>query len=93
MKVCTSWKKFKKNHFSTNVDLIIDVKKFAVPANETGRAHLKQLKVRGTHRFRSEGVKRGHTKPDSKRNRRNTGGVVTVLGGLMKEKVVRAAKL
>ena len=43
--------------------------------------------VRGTHRLRSEGLQDGHTKPDTKRNRHNTGSFVHIAAGIIGNKI------
>ena len=50
-------------YWTTNVDLIIDNKKWATPATAAGRNYLRAQKRRFTYRKRSEGMRPEHTKP------------------------------
>lgn len=86
--ICKKWLRLPNNYFFKTVDMIIDCKKFDVPTSAAGRTHLRKLKVRGTHRLPSEGLNKGHTKPDTKRNRHNTGSSVHIAAGVMGDKIV-----
>jgi len=75
-------------YFTQDLDLIMDNKKFMVPANAQGKRHMKMRKVRGVLRTRQEGLEKGFTKPNMRKNRINTGGMLDVCGGIMNNKVV-----
>ena len=84
---CKKWKFLPTNFFRSDAHMIIDLKKFEVPTSASGRKHLRKLKVRGTHRLRKEGLKDGHTKPCTKRNRQNVGSHVHIAAGVCKGRI------
>ena len=85
---CGRWRYLPNNFFSENVDLIIDNKKFEVPTTEAACSWRAKAKVRHQIRTRSEGLQPQYTKPNSKRNRKNLGGVLNVCAGVSKDRIV-----
>ena len=80
---------YPKHYFSQRVDMIIDNKQWAIPTTAEGRQHASSEKVHGQLRTRSEGLRKGFTKPNPKRHRRNLGGGrVMVCAGISKGRVV-----
>lgn len=82
-KICSDWGKLPKDFFTKKVDLIIDNKKFSVPTYARAVRHVKTSRVRGHLRTRQEGLTKGFTKPNVKRNRVNPGGSVNVCAGII----------
>lgn len=74
--------------FGTQVDIIIDNKKFEVATNDESRLWQAKSKVRHQIRTRAEGLLTNYTKPNVKRNRRNLGGSVNVCAGISKNRIV-----
>jgi len=88
MDICGRWRFLPKNYFNEHVDLIIDCKRWAVPTNQRGRAHLKKHRVRGHLRTREEGMKPEFMRPSARKHRRNVGGVAHVCAGVSNGRVV-----
>lgn len=80
--ICKSWTRKRADFFTDEVDLIMDNKEFPLPISKKGLRWTKMRSVRFHLRTRSEGVKKGHTKPNNKKNRVNVGGNVKVLAGI-----------
>ena len=62
--VCRRWRRRPSTFWTDDVDLIIDAKKFSVPGNAAAAKRLRQQKVRGVLRTRSEGLHKGFTRPN-----------------------------
>ena len=88
MEVCDLWRKKPKSFWKSNVDLIIDNKKFLIPTSRMALKRLRQRKLRGVPRTRAEGVKRGFTKPNARKHRSNPGGYVNICAGICGDRVV-----
>lgn len=85
---CGEWKDLPAKYFTDRIDMIIDNKKFDVPATDRGAAYLKQLRVRGHLRTPQEGLQEGFTRVNPRRNRVNTGGSLNVCAGISGGRVV-----
>ena len=83
MEICRRWRFLPRNFFTERVDLIMDNKMFKVPTHARGLRHLKATRIRGHLRTPAEGVRKGFTKPNPKRQRVNTGGKVDVCGAII----------
>lgn len=70
------------------VDLIIDNKKFPIPTTQKTREYLQKQNCRGQIRTPAEGLKKGFTKPDSKKHKINPGGSVNILAGVSGDRVI-----
>ena len=74
MDACDAMRKLPARFWVHDVDAFIDCKDWALPLTVRGKSHAKRLRVRGHLRTKSEGLKKGFTKPDKKKHRQNTGG-------------------
>ena len=64
----------------------MDNKKWPFPRSVRGKKFIRQSRVRGHLRKRSEGLKKGYTKPDKRKHKGNIGGV-NVCTGIINGKV------
>lgn len=85
--ICKKWMRLPANYFTDRLDLFIDNKKFDVPTYPRGRRFHKMQRVRGHLRQRREGLQRQCIKPNVKKNKVNPGGSVTVLAGILNNRV------
>ena len=83
MEICRRWRFLPRNFFTDRVDLIMDNKLFKVPTHARGLRHMKTTRIRGHLRTRSEGTKKGYTKPNQKRQNVNPGGKLNVCGAII----------
>ena len=87
MEICRRWRYLPHDFFTDRVDLIIDNKQFKVPTYGRGLQHLKSTRIRGHIRTRSEGIRKGFTKPNPKRQKVNPGAHVKVCAGIINGRV------
>jgi hypothetical protein len=87
MALCKKWAKYPAKYFTDKIHLIMDNKKFDIPTSQTGKRFHKMKKVRFHLRTKSEGLKAGFTKPDTKKQRVNPGGRVDVCAAIVNGKV------
>ena len=83
MDICGRWRYLPTTYFAETADLIMDNKKFQVPTHLKAARHLKQTRVRGHFRTRTEGKCKGFTKPNARKHRLNPGGVLNVCAGII----------
>ena len=88
MEMCRKWRNLPEAYFTDRLDLIIDNKKFDVPTHDQARSYVRRLRVRGHLRTKKEGLQPNFTKPNSRKNRMNTGAFVNVCAGVSGGKVV-----
>ena len=81
--ICSKWKRYPAKRF-TDIDLIIDNKKFDIPRNPRAVRYSKMRRVRGHLRTRAEGLEAGFTKPKGNKHRVNPGATVSVCAGISK---------
>ena len=74
MEMCDDMRKLPLRFWLHDVDAFIDCKDWDLPLTVRGKSHVKRLRVRGHLRTKSEGLRKGFTKPDKKKHRQNTGG-------------------
>ena len=86
-RICNKLRKLPHSYFQRKVHIYIDNKVWEVPTTAKGNKYMRMRKVRGHLRKRSEGLKKGYTKPSVKRHRVNTGGRVNVCAGIIGGKV------
>jgi hypothetical protein len=84
---CRRWRHYPNKYFTDTVDLIMDNTTWEVPATPRANNFLKQRKIRGHLRKRSEGLCTGFTKPSGKKHNMNTGGKLKLLAGISNCKV------
>jgi hypothetical protein len=87
LEVTTRWSRYPENYWS-DLDLIIDNKRFKVPTFKRAVKYLKEAKIRRHLRTRSEGVKKECVKPSLRKQKMNPGGSVHILCGISRGKVV-----
>ena len=85
--ICSKWARRPAAFFTDSIDLIMDNKKWDIPVSSVGKQFDKMRKVRFHLRTRSEGVKPGFTKPNTKKQRVNPGGRVEVCAGIINCKI------
>lgn len=81
--VCGRWRRYPHAYFTDRIDLIMDNKRWEAPTHAAGTRYVQMQKVRGHLRTRGEGLQTGHTKPNSRKHRVNTGGQVHVCAGII----------
>ena len=81
------WRYYSNDYFLSEVDAILDSKKFKVPTHAKGLRFCKQVRVKGHLRTRAEGNLSMCRKPNAKRNRVNPGGSVSVCAGIVNGKL------
>ena len=54
-RICNIWRKLPASRWTKGVDMILDSKKWRIPARTRGKQHLKQLRVRGHLRSPARG--------------------------------------
>jgi hypothetical protein len=86
-RICNKLRKLPQKFWLKSVDLYMDNKKWPCPRSVKSRKHLSRLRVRGHLRKKSEGLKKGFTKPDARKHRANTGGQVNVCAGIINGKI------
>lgn len=85
--ICRRWMRYPANYFSEGIDCIIDNSKFDKPTHTRAIKYAKMRRVRGHHRTRDEGVREGFTKPSVKRNKVDPGYSVSVVAGIINNRV------
>ena len=85
--LCGKYRRLPESYWLDKVDAYIDCKRWPIPRNVRGRQFLNKLKVRGHLRTRSEGLKKGFTKPDKRKHHRNTGANVNVFAAIIGRRV------
>lgn len=84
VRICKAWRRKHKNFFTKKVHIVIDNKVWDVATNARAKRFKKMRKVRFHLRKRSEGLKRGFTKPSGQKKQRiNPGASVSVLAGVV----------
>ena len=83
VELCSKWMRRPATYFTDSVDLIMDNKQWNVPLTVLGKRYNNMRQVRFHIRTRGEGVSAGFTKPNAKRHRVNTRGVVKVCAGII----------
>ena len=83
MEICRKWKFLPASYFTTTVDAILDNKKFNIPTHAAALSSLKRGQVKGHLRTRPEGNKDHCKRPNTRKNRVNPGGSVTVCAGII----------
>ncbi len=86
VRICRKWAYLPNNYFTDKVDTFLDNKRFAVPTYPRARAYSRMARVRGHLRTRSEGLKKGFTKPKTKKTAEK-GGTVNVCAAIINCKV------
>ena len=81
--LCGKMRKFPVRFWQEEVDALIDCKRWPLPLTARGKSHLKRVRVRGHLRKKSEGLKKGFTKPDKNKHRMNTGGNAHLCAGII----------
>ena len=83
--LCNKMRRLPLRFWLQEVDAFIDCKQWRMPLTVRGKSHAKRLRVRGHLRKKSEGLKKGFTKPDKSKHRQNTGGsahlCAAIIGG------------
>lgn len=82
-RICGNWRYMPSNYFTHKVDAILDNKKFQVPTHVAALRSLKRGRVKGHLRTRAEGTCDHCKKPNSRKNRVNPGGSVSVCAGII----------
>ncbi len=72
-RVCNRLRKLPAKHWTKDVCLFMDNKKLPFPKSVRGKKYVKQSRVRGHLRKRSEGLKKGYAKPDRRKHKANVG--------------------
>ena len=85
--MCDKLRKLPERFWQEEVDAFIDCKRWPMPLTVLGKSHLKRIRVRGHLRKKSEGLKKGFTKPDKKNHRLNTGGNAHFCAGIIAGRV------
>ena len=86
MRICNRLRKLPERHWTKSICLVMDNKKWPFPRSVRGKKFIRQSRVRGHLRKRSEGLKKGYTKPDKRKHKGNIGGV-NVCAGIINGKV------
>lgn len=86
-KMCDKLRKLPDAFWTEKVDAYIDCKRWSVPRNLRGHSYLNKLKVRGHLRTPAEGLKKGFTKPDKRKHRRNVGPLVNVFAAIVGNRI------
>lgn len=86
-RICKTLRKLPASYWRRRVHLFMDNKKWDIPQSAKGKRFLRMIKVRGHLRTPSEGLKKGFTKPNTKKHHVNTGGHVNVCAGIIGCKV------
>ena len=81
------WKYYADNYFNDEIDAILDCKKFPVPTHARALGYVKKIRIKGHLRTRSEGTASYCKKPNTKRNRVNAGGGVSICAGIINGKL------
>ena len=84
-RICNRLRKLPGSYWQ-NLHLIMDNKKWPCPRSVRGQRFAKKMRVRRHLRKRSEGLKKGFTKPDKRKHRVNLQSV-NVCAGIIKGKV------
>lgn len=82
-RLCAKWRYLPSNYFTHKVDAILDNKKFQIPTHVAAVSSLKRGQVKGHLRTRAEGTLEQCKKPNTRKNRVNPGGSVTVCAGII----------
>lgn len=85
--MCKRWKHLPNDYFTDRVDGIMDNKQWPIYTHERARKVARQRRVRGHYRTKSEGLKRGFTRPKSKKTACNAGARVNVCAVIIDCKV------
>lgn len=83
VEVCAKWRYLPTNYFTQKVDAILDNKKFQIPTHVAALRSLKRGQVKGHLRTRAEGALDQCKRPNTRKNRVNPGGSVTVCAGII----------
>lgn len=84
---CGRWRYLPNNYFTHQVDAILDNKKFRVPTTHKALRHVRRSRCRGHLRTRAEGKASHCRKPNTRKNRVNTGGGINVCAGIINGKL------
>ena len=85
-RICNQLRKLPAKYWTKSVCLYMDNKKWPFPRSVRGKKYVKQSRVRGHLRKRSEGLKKGCTKPDKRKHKANLGSI-NICAGIIKGKV------
>jgi hypothetical protein len=85
--ICKKWLRKPVGYFTDEVDLIIDNKLWPIPTTIMGKRYVKMTKVRFHLRTRGEGIKKGFTRPNQKKQKVNPGASAKVVAGIIKNKI------
>ena len=86
-RICNKLRKLPISYWTKAVDLYMDNKKWPFPTSVRGKNFLKRMKVRGHLRKKSEGLKKGFTKPHPRKHRTNVGSSINVCAAIINCKV------
>ena len=87
MIVCMKLMEKPNSYFTKTLDLIMDNKHWDCPTSAAAQRYGRMRKVRFHLRTRSEGLKKGYTKPSCKKNRVNPGASLNVCAGIINNKI------
>lgn len=86
-RICNKLRKLPANHWQRHVHLYMDNKRWDIPTTAKGKRFSKMKKVRFHLRTRSEGLKKGFTKPNVKKHNVNMGCTVNLCAGIVDGRV------
>jgi hypothetical protein len=84
---CGRWRRCPATYWDETLDFIMDNKRWEVPTYDLAKRAAKLRKPRFVLRTRSEGLKKGFTKPHPKKHRTNPGASVSVVAGICRGRV------